>query len=329
MAPPSEVRRQVGAVTIGRNEGARLQRCLESIIGGAGEVVYVDSGSTDDSVAIARRLGVHVVLLDMSSPFTAARARNEGFRALQELRPDLPYAQFVDGDCEVAGRWLATAAAFLEARPDVAIVCGRRRERHPERSVYNAMCDIEWDTPLGDSAACGGDAMVRADAFRQAGQFRADLIAGEEPELCVRLRALGWRIWRLPDEMTIHDAAMTRFAQWWRRTVRAGYAFAEGATMHSPQQHWSKESRSIRIWAFWIPASIAGLAILWDAWALLGFAAYPLQIIRLALSGRRSSRENWYYAAFLVLGKFAEAVGQARFFYRRYRGAPPRLIEYK
>jgi glycosyltransferase involved in cell wall biosynthesis len=198
----------IGVVVIGRNEGERLRKCLASVARQTGKVVYVDSGSTDNSVEIAESLGAVVVNLDMMRPFTAARARNEGFMRLREAAPDLAYVQFVDGDCEILPGWLEEAALFLDEHPDVAAVCGRLRERFPERSVYNMLCDIEWNTPVGEAKACGGNAMLRADALSQAGKYREDLIAGEEPELCVRLRASGWKIWRLAAEMALHDADM-------------------------------------------------------------------------------------------------------------------------
>ena len=181
---------KVGIVAIGRNEGERLRACLQSVIPRAALVVYVDSGSTDGSTVMARGSGGEVVELDMRIPFTAARARNEGFKRLRQLAPDLPYVHFVDGDCEVVGVWIETAAAFLDAHHDVAVVCGRRRERYPTQSIYNHLCNIEWDTPVGETSACGGDALMRVEAFEQVGGYRGDLIAGEEPELCVRLRAV-------------------------------------------------------------------------------------------------------------------------------------------
>lgn len=117
----------------------------------------------------------------MTQPFTAARARNEGFACLHRLMPSVRYVQFVDGDCEVVAGWLPAAQAFLDQHPEVAVVCGRRRERYPTRSIYNQLCDLEWDTPVGQAKACGGDALMRADAFVQVNGYRADLIAGEEP----------------------------------------------------------------------------------------------------------------------------------------------------
>ncbi|MDP2788004.1 MAG: glycosyltransferase family A protein [Pseudomonadota bacterium] len=322
----------VGVVVIGRNEGERLGRCLKSLAGPERSVVYVDSGSTDASVALARSLGAEVVELDMGTPFTAARARNAGFERLLEQRaPDLAHVQFVDGDCEMTPGWLETAAAWLDSHPDVAMVCGRLRERHPERTIYNLLCDIEWDAPAGEARACGGIALARTEAFEQARGYRPDLIAGEEPELCVRLRARGWKIWRLADEMALHDAAMTRFGQWWQRSVRAGYAYAEGAFLHgdAPERHRIRESRRAWIWGIALPLAILAAIALAGPWGMSLLALYPLQIMRLSLGGGRPLRERLLRAAFIVLGKFPEAAGQIKFRYHHLTGVKARLIEYK
>ena len=321
----------VGVVVIGRNEGERLRMCFESFGGIIGRVVYVDSGSTDGSVGMARALGVDVVELDMRAPFTAARARNEGLRRLRERQPELAYVQFADGDCEVVAGWIENAAAWLDANRDVAVVCGRRRERHPRRSIYNRLCDIEWDTPAGEAKACGGDALMRIEALEAVNGYRSDLIAGEEPELCVRLRAAGWRIWRIDREMTLHDAAMTRFGQWWARNLRGGYAYAQGANLHGagPERYCVHASRSIWFWALGVPFAAAGLAFWWQGWAIALLLIYPLQVVRLAVGGGRSAGENWLRAGFLLLGKFPEMLGQARFLRHRYFGGQSRLIEYK
>jgi GT2 family glycosyltransferase len=238
---------------------------------------------------------------------------------------------FVDGDCEVADGWLPSACSFLDAHPDVAVVCGRRRERYPDRSVYNMLCDIEWDGPVGESKYCGGDAVMRVDAFAGVKGYRADLICGEEPELCVRLRQARWRIWRLGEEMTLHDAAMTRFSQWWKRSVRGGYAFALGTHIHGapPERHWVSESRRIWLWGLCIPLGILLAAMLLGAWSLALFAIYPLQWLRLVARGRRSRRENLWQAGALVVGKFPEMLGQAKFELDRVRHVNSKLIEYK
>lgn len=321
--------RQFGVVVIGRNEGERLRLCLESVRALASLVVYVDSGSTDGSGVLAEGLGAALVNLDMSLPFTAARARNEGFERLCQLAPELPYVQFVDGDCEVVAGWLEKAFAYLEAHALVAAVCGRRRERYPERSVYNALCDHEWETPVGEARSCGGDVMMRVSALRAVAGYNPTLIAGEEPELCVRLRQAGWKIWRLDAEMTLHDAAITRYGQWWKRAMRAGYAFAQGAYLHGapPELHCVQPVRRLWFWGLFLPASIVCAALV-NPWGALLLAVYPLQVLRLALRDSGASGA-WRNALFLVMGKFPEMAGAIKFQWNRWTGKAGRLIEYK
>ncbi|WP_349367877.1 glycosyltransferase [Salinarimonas sp.] len=318
----------VGAVVIGRNEGARLVACLASLRGVVRRIVYVDSGSTDGSVAAARAAGADVVLLDRGRPFTAARARNAGLAA---FGPEPPaYVQFVDGDCVLRDGWIETARAFLDAHPRAGIVCGRRREREPAASVYNRLCDREWDTPIGPARACGGDMLARTSALGDVRGFRDDLIAGEEPELCVRLRSEGWTIWRIDAEMTLHDAALTRFAQWWRRSRRAGFAFAQGAWLHGapPERHWTTETRRALAWGAALPVAALIGAVASPA-ALLALLAYPAQVVRLALRAGPRRRTSWEWAFFTTLGKLPEALGALAFQRRRVFGRRADLIEYK
>ena len=315
----------IDAVVIGRNEGARLVACLDSLAGQVRRIVYVDSGSTDNSVADAQMRGATVTTLDADLPFTAARARNAGLAVIANA----DFVQFVDGDCAVQPGWISKAAEFLTENEQVAVVCGRRRERFPEASIYNAMADREWDTPVGQTKACGGDALMRIVPLRALGGFRDDLIAGEEPDLCLRLRQTGWQIWRLDAEMTLHDAAMTRFAQWWRRTRRAGFAFAQGAYLHGsgPERHWVRETRRAVAWGVFLPVCAILGTLIWPpaAWILL---AYPAQILRLGLH-EDGTTSRWQYPLFNVLGKLAEATGVVQFHLTRLRGGQARLIEYK
>lgn len=325
---------RVGLVVIGRNEGDRLRQCLNSGTGKVARIVYVDSGSTDGSIELARSLGVDVVELDLSTPFTAARARNAGFDHLLCAEPQLDYVQFVDGDCEIVEGWIDCAEKELEANPNVAVVCGRRRERFPEQTIYNQLCDIEWNTPVGETKACGGDSMMRVKAFRQVGGFNPTLIAGEEPELCVRLRQNGWKIFRLDAEMTLHDAQMTRMGQWWKRATRAGHAYAEGSWLHGgePERHWVKETRSIWLWGLFIPLLALGTAWLTHGLSLLLLLVYPLQFIRTFLSLRRqnlSSKNAALYALSCTVGKFAQVEGALSFLRTRLKGSQSTLIEYK
>jgi len=331
MLSQSNHRQIIGAVVIGRNEGERLRACLESLVDHVLGLVYVDSGSTDNSMQIVSDLGVMAVELDMSVPFTAARARNKGFSVLMQYYPEIKYIQFVDGDCEVPGGWFECACYILDEQQQVAVVCGRRRERYPDRTIYNQLCDIEWDAVVGDIIECGGDMLARLEPFQNVDGFNAELIAGEEPELCVRLRERGWKIHRIECDMTIHDAAMFHFSQWWKRAIRAGYAFAEINKLHrsSSCRIWKKEEKSNWLWGMSLPL-IALLSCYNFIWAGL-IVVYPLQILRIVISAKknRTLKERVYYAFFCVLQKFPNMIGQAKFCIDFLSYRKSEIIEYK
>jgi len=324
----------IGVVVIGRNEGERLRRCLESLLGSVECLVYVDSGSTDDSVAMARELGTDVVDLDISKPFTAARARNTGFERLRRINPELTYVQFVDGDCEVVDGWIETAVKFLDENPDYAVTCGRRRERYPSKTIYNRLCDMEWDSPVGEAAACGGDSIVRIKAYDDVGGFNPAMIAGEEPEMCFRLREQGWKIYRIDHDMTMHDANVTLFSQWWRRAVRSGHAYAEGQARHGRVfgGYYAKDVWSILIWAFAIPATGLALAYWTQGASLLALLGYPVlwrRIYRYRLSRGGSPGDAVLYTNYCILGKFSQLTGVTKYWKNRLLGRGSKIIEYK
>jgi GT2 family glycosyltransferase len=327
-----------GIVAIGRNEGERLRHCLESSVPQARHVVYVDSGSTDGSLEMARELGATVVELDKAQPFTAARARNAGFEALeaQAARRGTPLqcVQFVDGDCELEFDWMGRAREAMDSETDVVVVCGRRAERYPEHSVYNLLCDMEWDTPIGEALECGGDALMRVDAFRGVGGFSPDLIAGEEPELCGRLRQAGGRVLRIDAPMTLHDARIDSLSQWWTRNVRDGHARAESAAGQDPDvaKRAARFSGSVMFWGLILPLAIGTSFVLAPVTGLLLLALYPLQVTRIALgrpAPRFSDADQWRYAVACLIGKIPNMQGQLRFWLGRITGRRSTLIEYK
>ncbi len=295
---------RVGAVVIGRNEGDRLRLCLESVAPCVERTVYVDSGSSDGSVELARRLGADVVVLSADRPFTAARARNAGMAMLAAF-PGIWLVQLIDGDCELDPGWIDAARTAMTELPGAGIICGRRRERFPDASVYNGLCDREWNTPIGEAVACGGDALVRVDAFEEVGGFEASLIAGEEPDLCHRLRLMGWRIYRIDAEMTRHDAAITRVSQWWKRNERSGYAGAEA---------WYRRGKTDGATRRPVFSNLLW-AVAWPFWPVLWWRVYR--------------RSDAVYAAHIVIGKLPHCQGQLRFWLDRLTGRHSKLIEYK
>jgi GT2 family glycosyltransferase len=324
----------MGVVVIGRNEGERLQRCLESLRKQESVVVYVDSGSTDGSLDLCQAMAVPAVQLDMTVPFTAARARNEGVKFILSLQSDTAYIQFIDGDCEMRAGWLERAATEFAARSDAAVVCGRVRERRAEATIYNRLCDIEWNGPVGEIDACGGIAMMRVTAFTQVGGFNSAVIAAEDDEICLRMRQAGWKIVRIHEEMTLHDAAMTRFSQWWKRAVRCGYAYALWVALHgrTPERHFVREQRRAILWAVIIPATSLVLSFPTHGWSLLLFSLYPLQLLRTYQTVRRRvpiRRHALEYAVSCVVAKFPQVLGIFRYNLDRLKQRQAQIIEYK
>jgi GT2 family glycosyltransferase len=318
----------IGVVVIGRNEGSRLRRCLASLKDLRERTIYVDSASTDGSPAAARALGAHVFVLDMARPFTAARARNEGFAHLEKLVPGLEYVFFVDGDCEIEAGWLEAAFSFLANHPDFAVACGRRRERFPNATRYNTLIEREWDTTIGQTTSCGGDAVMRAVALREVGNFDPAMIAGEEPELCRRLRAAGWKIMRLPVPMTIHDADMSRFNQWWLRAVRSGFGYAQAfhRTFRPGEGTplYLRELTRAIAWAAALPGLAIASAVAWSPWTLLLWpVATGTQYLRMMY------RDGADAAALATVGKYAELTGALRYVLRALRGSAGGTITYK
>ncbi len=326
---------RIGAVVIGRNEGPRLDRCLASI-GPVRQIVYADSASTDNSVEIARSHGAEVVVLLADSAFTAARGRNAGARRLIEMHPDIEYIQFIDGDCEMQSEWLPAAQAFLDDRPQVAVVCGQRFERFPDASIYNRMCDREWNTPVGQAESSGGDSLVRRDAFQQANGFRDDQMAHEEPEFCSRLRAIGWHIWRIDVRMTKHDAAMTRYGQYYRRSRRAGFGIMQCIHRAGTQADGVARAMLARsvLWGIMLPLLIATLALA-SYWQLAAIAAllYPAQWLRSGFAilrrGGWSLAQSLRVSAITLSGKFGEVHGIGEYWLGELRNKKAQTIFYK
>jgi glycosyltransferase involved in cell wall biosynthesis len=327
----------LSVVVIGRNEGERLDFCLKSIQAARGgpdpvEVIYVDSGSTDESPRRAASLGARVIVLD-SGKFSAARARNAGWRLATA-----PFILFLDGDTTLHPDFVNTALKEF-ANPEVAVVWGQRREIHPEASIYNRVCDLDWIARPGYSLFCGGDSLMRREFLERTNGFDADLIAGEEPDLCRRIRSLGGKILHLAIPMTKHDLGLVRVNQYWRRAVRTGHAYAEvaGRYCDTSDPLWTWESRhnfrrSFLYLTATLTACIAAIALnLWIPLAAV-LAGGVLVVLRTVLLSRWR-RASWSTLLLFAVHSHVQHVPilQGQLFYRwaRWRGRRRELIEYK
>lgn len=322
----------ISVVVIGRNEGDRLARCLESVRcaeypADRIELIYVDSNSSDDSCAIAERFGADVIRIS-TPPFAAARGRNLGWRRARH-----GLVHFLDGDVVLNSGWLRKAVARLKD-PTIGCVFGRREEIRPDASIYMRVCAFDWHVPSGPWRLCGGDALFRREILERIGGFTEDLIAGEEPELSYRLRRLGWLIWRLDEPMTQHDLNMTRFSQYWKRLVRSGWAYCVVAARcrRGPERFWIKENAvNAAELAVWIGLAVAAAASgTWWAWPIL--AALLAGRVAWIAASVRCRAENWWsavlYAVHCLFGRIPFFVGQIRGLWFLITQRPAKLIEY-
>jgi len=327
---------KVGIVVIGRNEGKRLARSLQVVHGVPYPSLYVDSGSSDDSVHIARSLGVEVVELDTNSPFSAARGRNEGFAAITRTHPEIEFVQFLDGDCILEPEWLEHAEQALEQDPGRAAVMGQLQELQPDASPYNRLCALEWKSAPGDLkdfGRFGGNSMIRADVFRELGGYNPSVIAGEDSEFGVRMSLAGYKITKIDYPMAMHDAEMSSFKQWWTRAIRSGHAIAQRAHLNgrSVARDCIKESRSIQFWGIGLPLLILVLIVPSNGWSLtllLGYLVVAVRVFKYRRNHGDSIADACLYTKYLILGRFANAIGLIKFYANRLMERYE-IIEYK
>jgi glycosyltransferase involved in cell wall biosynthesis len=327
----------LSVVVIGRNEGARLTRCLESVramdtpASGSVEMIYVDSASTDDSMARALRLGAEVIQVNPSRP-CASFGRNAGWRAARA-----PIVLFLDGDTMLESHFVSDSLHLFDD-PQVAMVFGDRREIDTA-SIYNRVLDLDWLSAPGEVELCGGDALVRRSVLELVKGYDENLIAGEDAELCSRIRGAGLKIVHLPQRMTGHDLAIHRFSQYWRRSVRTGFAYAEISHRlnGAPLPIWSREAhRNLTRGSAWM-LILFGAPIL----SVSTHSLIPVVImiaIVLILAARTAHRSKWrctdlgtrfLYGLHSQLGHIPILFGQLKFYRSRMRGRAERLIEYK
>ena len=326
---------KVGLVAIGRNEGPRLEQCLRSVIGKVTEIVYVDSGSTDGSLAMARSIGVTAISLDLSIPFTAARARNAGLEYLLEIAPAIELVQFVDGDCEIISGWLEAAVKAFSNYPNVVAVCGWVNERYPERSIYNRICRVEWlSGSLGFVSSFAGNVMIRVAPFVAVGGYDSGIIAAEDDELSVRLRQRGGQILRIDQDCLWHDTDMHHFSQWWKRAKRCGYAYAQVSRLHGfvPERKFRPEIKRILLWSSVFPGVLMVLAQLTSGWSFVGLLRYPLVALKVAVQTQKQGfgwSESLLWGLSCSMSVFPGLLGVISFWLTHWRGKPHIIIEHK
>ena len=238
----------IDCVLIGINCCKTLGRCIDSVFAcdypkDKVHLYYVDGGSTDRSIEIARDYeNVTVITITPEYP-TPGLGRNHGWR-----RGSSPLVQFLDSDTILDKEWLKRASGAMH-NDNAGAVLGFRKEMHPEFSVYNWIGNIEWNGPVGESSCFGGDVLIRREALDKTSGYDEVLVGGEDPELSRRIIREGWKIVRIDALMTQHDLAMKTVRQYLARAFRSGYAFAAVRTREAKagSDFWKSELDKIMI----------------------------------------------------------------------------------
>ncbi|MDC7223954.1 MAG: glycosyltransferase family 2 protein [Spirochaetales bacterium] len=329
-----ETKPLISVVIIGRNEGEKLVRCIESVRKinypqDLLEVLYVDSDSSDQSLERAREAGVDKALSLVSDRPCAAAGRNRGLR---ESRGEL--VLFLDGDTIIEPDFLEKALPSFEDE-SIAIVYGNRCEIH-EDQFYIQLCNRDWDRTYGFTETSGGDILARRSVMEEIGGYY-EIIAGEDPEMSNRVVNRGYRILHIEAKMVDHDLGIRTFPMYWKHAVRSGFAYSIVADLTGKREKalWVRENGKIMIQGF----AMVSFTVLCLVLAVFLKSPFPcllaylglnsLQIVRLFIKNRgkfNTLKMNLAYSALhCYVLKVPMFVGQLKYYLNKNQ----KLIEYK
>ncbi len=224
----------ISVIIIGVNVEKHIENCVTSVMktdypNDKIEIIYVDGGSNDNSVKIAKSFTyVKTIELNDHHP-TPGKGRNNGYKAAKS-----ELIQFLDADTVIHPKWFKTAVPYI--KNNIAAVRGKRIEKYPRKNNYHLIGDIEWHISSGQYSdtftegpcrSFGGDVLMLKQILESVDGFDETLIAGEDPDLSYRIRQTGLTIYIINAVMTTHDLNMTSFQQYFKRAYRSGHAYAE------------------------------------------------------------------------------------------------------
>lgn len=181
------------------NDPAGLRATVDSLLAqsypaAAYEVVVVDNGSDDGTLAVARAVAAahpSIVRVERETDVQGSyAARNAGVRA-----SDGEVLAFVDADVTVDADWLGAGVAAMRERDADYLGC-RVDVRTPERTLAG-LYDAHTGFPVERYVAEYGFAptcalFVARDVFGDVGLFDADLVSGGDVEFGHRVAAAGY-----------------------------------------------------------------------------------------------------------------------------------------
>lgn len=303
------------------NEQGRIAAALESALAAVaplgGEVVLADSASTDATVRIAARYPVRVVTLAHADERCCGIGPQLGW---QHARGE--YVYVMDGDMQLLPGFLEQALAFLAQHPEVAGVGGRVLELNDESLEYRERAERsrtrEAHRHPGPVDRLDGGGLYRRRAVEEAGWLSdRNLHSYEEFDLAARLRARGWKLWRLPADAVSHEGHHSPPYALLARRWRSRYACGGGELLRAAlgRPHLRLVLRGVR------ELRLYAAVLLW--WLLLASVPLwpmpPLQRVAagavLALGpllGMAVRKRSWSRASYALASWSVHAAGLAR-----------------
>ena len=224
----------ISFIIIGKNEGWRLQKCLQSIscmveqdaIANY-EIIYVDSQSTDNSIGLAKPYGAKVFLI--TGECNAAIARNIGAK---EAMGDILF--FIDGDMELFSGFL----------PKVLTQDGRLEYPFISGIFNDVVHDLDWNylhtsrrhkLQEGDAdsveTTTGGLFLIEHSLWDKVGGMDTRFKRSQDYDLGLRLSQMGY---------SLHRKAILLANHYMRQyTIRNDYVGNVKYTALLLRKHWN------------------------------------------------------------------------------------------
>lgn len=247
---PCRVSIVIKALNEEANICAAIESSLQALADVGGEVILADSLSTDRTVELASRYPIRIVQLLQAEHRSCGVGPQLGW---QHARGE--YVYIMDGDMKMLPGFLEQALSFLAQHPEVGGVGGRVVELNLESMEYrerNSRGAPHMAPGQVDRIDSGG--LYRRRAIAESGYFSdRNLHSYEEYDLGARLRALGWKLWRLPVDATTHyghDAPPYRLLlRRWRTRYACGTGELMRAGMDGPHKKLVlREVRELRLY---------------------------------------------------------------------------------
>jgi glycosyltransferase involved in cell wall biosynthesis len=219
----------VSVVVPVRNGERTLPLCLAALVAQdyppeRFEILCVDNGSTDDSVALMQRFAPRVQTLRAATRGASA-ARNEGIRHARH-----PWIAFTDCDCIPEAGWLRALMRFVRGPRCAALMGGRivaykpttGVERFSERLFDQQRAICEFKPPYAVSA----NMITNRDTLAALGVFDESFLRGQDVELSYRAFFAGRATFAYIEDAVVAHVHPRTLTALWCKALQHGEAAA-------------------------------------------------------------------------------------------------------